>query len=151
MRTRIWLAIGFTLFARGALAAGLTPGKASDVVTLSNGPGDPCVVTGSALDFRVTSNGTLATFSVPAKHVLVVTGIDFTTPATTATNIELFVEKAPNTQRIFLTTVTGGGGSAAIPNAIVGPGASLCVQGTLRTGGGNNPFAVVHGFFAKDK
>jgi len=137
--------------ARGALAAGLGPGKASDVVTLINGAGDPCVVTGGALDFRVTPSGTSQPFSVPAKQVLVVTGIDFTTATTNATDVELFVEKAPNTLQVFLTTVTTGGGSAPIPNAVVGPGASLCVRGTLRAGGDSHVLAVVHGFLAKDK
>jgi hypothetical protein len=151
MRTRIWLAMGLTLFARGALAGVLAPSNASDVVTLSNGPGDPCVVTGGALDFRVTPNGTLEPFSVPAKRVLVVTGIDFSTGTTNATSVELFVEKVPNTKQIFVTSVTGGGGSATIPNAIVGPGSSLCVQATLKAGGASTVFAIVHGFFAKDK
>ena len=143
--------MGLMLFARGALAGVLAPSKASDVVTLSNGPGDPCVVTGGALDFRVTKNGTLEPFSIPAKQVLVVTGIDFNTGTTNATNVEIFVEKVPNTTQIFVTTVTGGGGSATIPNAIVGPGSSLCVRATLKAGGTSTIFAVVHGFFANDK
>ncbi len=151
IRGRIWLAMGLALFSRGALAGVLAPGKASDVVTLSNGPGDPCVVTGGALDFRVTKSGTLEPFSIPAKHVLVVTGIDFTTGTTNATNVEVFVEKAPNTTQIFVTSVTGGGGAAAIPNAIVGPGSSLCVQATLKAGGTSTIFAIAHGFLANDK
>jgi len=151
MRASIAIGVASALFAHAALAGTLAPSKPSDVVTLSNGPGDPCVVTGAALDSRVEPDGTATEFAVPPRSVLVVTGVDFTLSTDGAANVELFVEKAPNTTPIFVTTVTGGGGSATIPNVIVGSGSSLCIQATIRAGGTEALLAVVHGFLAKDK
>jgi hypothetical protein len=145
----------FVLVLAGTLAAPaaagpLTPTRPSDVVTLVNGAGNPCTVTGSALDLRVQPDGTRVPFAVPPGRVLVVTGIDFTTPDAAATDVELFVERPPDASQVFVTS-TAGGGSASIPDVIVGSGSALCVRAVPKGGGASPVLAVVHGFLAKDK
>ena len=151
MRGAVCTGLASALIAHAAFAGPLAPSKSSDIVTLTTGPGDACVVTGSAAHYRVLPDGTRELFSVPDKRVLVVTGIDFVTQVAVPIDVELFVEKAPESAQIFVTGVAAGGGSAAIPNAIVGSGATLCVRGTQKDGGAVAVLAVVHGFVAKDK
>jgi hypothetical protein len=140
-----------------AVAAALAPAKPSQVVTLTNGSGNDCPFLGEAVDTQLFPDGSVQPFTIPAKQVLVITEVDWGVvfgPASAAAVVALSVQPPSATQSIpFFLDVTPAdatgtaGGTAAIANAIVRSGSTVCVAG----GTTGTKQVILRGFLTKDR
>lgn len=146
------------LFARltVASAAGIEPSKPSQTVLLTFA-GTPCPVAGKLVDVQIQTNGAQVPFTIPAKQVLVITGIDWfvaDAPASKAANFALTLQDpggiVPAVGVFFDTALADSSGQAGhiatVSSLIVRPGPLLCA-----TSAGSTPTAIIRGFLTKDK
>jgi len=143
----------------------LAPTKPSQIVTLLAATGESCAGDPDAhpVNVQSKSDGTLSAFTIPADQVLVLTGIAFSVSGgfqeNHAKKLILYGQKAPSGFVALFSTVVFtadtalgpvGGGTAAIPNAIVKPGFEICVKGSDINGSPASSNALVYGFLIKD-
>jgi hypothetical protein len=138
-------------FAQGAA---LAPARASDLVTLVPTGKIDCASGGKQLDTRLLADGTTEPFAIPAKQVLVVTSFDYRIPTTEPAGSSFGVGLVLQTPTLGYPLLFGAafadsnnfatGSVAASAGIAVKPGSALCISG-------DNPYGVVHGYFAKDK
>ncbi|HVH06083.1 MAG TPA: hypothetical protein VNE71_08815 [Myxococcota bacterium] len=140
-----------------SFAGALAPAKASDLVVAATSNSAPdCPITGRAFDVRFLPDGTEEPFVIPPKHVLVITSVDFNLstsppqPDQTATPVVALRTALNSVPLLQGSTFTDGNGNAsgtmvASAGVPVRPGPTLCILG------GDTPYAILHGFFAKDK
>jgi hypothetical protein len=144
------LAVGLCL--PSSSAGVVAPKKPSDLRTLT-GSGAACPGAASlrAVDVQLNPDGTNAPFSIPDKHVLVVTSFDVQASGSAGASAEvgLFVSNGTGglSERARCGGIVGSNGfasaSCAIPNgAAVKAGSTLCSAGVV---------VNVRGFLAKDK
>lgn len=149
----------------GAPVWAFGPAKPSDLVTLISSDAHciPDVMMGNptkAINQRVLADGSVVPFVIPARNVLVVTGIEWrqasTGSSTTGEDFYLFTESA-----------AGGLGGVLVdsfspPNASARAGASIPVTGVsikagstvcfqVETGYIETAVAYVHGYLTKDR
>ena len=152
--------LGFALLvATPSFAGPLAPTKASDLVVAGTSNSAPdCPIAGRAFDVRFLPDGTEEPFVIPPKRVLVITSVDFnlssappdpgeTQTAAPVVALQTGTSSVPLLQGSAFSD-TGGqvaGTMVASPGIPVRAGPALCILG------GNTPYGILHGFFAKDK
>jgi hypothetical protein len=135
-------------------APALEPKRASDLVTLFATGEGLCPIAGLSFGTRILSDGTQVPFTIPPKHVLVITGFEFVRDGVTAgqgtTGLVSqqptgAVTASPLLQASGVAAANGfvSGSAVADPGIAVRPGAPLCVGGA--------DAAILRGFLAKDK
>ena len=79
MRHSLLVVIASSLSLASTATAGLLPSKPSQLADVSSGSNISCkfFAQAYAIDTVQESDGTAATFEIPAKHVFVVTSVDF--------------------------------------------------------------------------
>lgn len=153
--TKRTLALAILLLPGVSSAGPLAPGRASDLVTLITKDLTPCAVAGVAFDTRVLPDGSAVPFTIPAKHVLVVTSLHFVAgaaPVAGQTGTAVLTLATATTSHAVLQAVgvtdsdgTYAGSAHSEQGVAVRAGATLCLLGGTSTSG------VLHGFLAKDK
>jgi hypothetical protein len=150
--------------ARSASAAGLGPTKGSQLVTVY-GSGS-CSIPGHtgnslALSKMVAADGTVVTFTIPPKKILVVTDVLANASGEQTGNLlttTVIVGSAAGGTVVagrFESALPGGGATAAFDfshGVAVRTGSTICVQMINLTQGGDTGLsAFAHGYFAPDK
>ena len=144
-------------------SAAVAPRNASDLVTLLSGaPGTGGCAAGKPIDIRTMPDGFNQPFTIPAKMVLVLTGIEwFSTSTGTGTSViqAVFLQAPVGTLTLYSSHVqstSAGAGYAGqqsiIPNVVVKGGVPLCVTQFIDNapGGGSPGYTILHGFLVDD-
>jgi hypothetical protein len=148
-------ALPLALAASSASAGALAPAKASDLVVVGTSPGAiDCIAGGKKFDVRVLPDGTTEPFVIPPKKVLVITSFQFVVSSDPNRSVSPSVNVVPGAltvQRLIMGAATtdangNASGSVVVPNGVRVHAEILCLGN-----GGEHPFGLVQGFFAKDK
>ncbi len=144
----------FILAPGSAFGGALAPTKASQLVTLS-GSGSTCLSGLKKMDTQAHGDGTTAAFTIPAGMVLIITGAEW--DATAGGNaVDTFFINLEGTGTATVHVAAGpvgsgaglaGGSTTFSSGIVVKPSTNICVGLNSL----NTPFAVIHGFLAKDK
>jgi hypothetical protein len=156
MPMRVLAALSLALLLPSATLAGpLAPTKASDLVVAGTSNAAPdCPVAGRAFDVRFLPDGTEEPFVIPPKRVLVITSVDFTvtssSPNVTASPV-LSLQSGGVSKSLAIASAMTDANGTATGNVVVPNGVVVRAGPTLCLIGGDAPFGLVHGYFAKDK
>jgi hypothetical protein len=138
-----------------ASAAALAPSKPSQIVTLFQS-GAACPTLGFVIGRLAMSDGTLASFVIPPKQVLVVTGFEWHAENGAAGSgvSAILSTQASGTPAIdyATSTTTFDSNGVAVKNdvtplIVIKPGRTICISVTS----GDFSSGFVHGFLAPDK
>ena len=154
-----------TALATQVLAGPLAPSKPSDVVTLMPNPSDGSNGSCSSPELRVdgiidTTDGSLSSFTIPPKEVLVLTGgtwVDTSVTPNANAFLLLSLRTGTTSNNLVATTAVrsdaagvAAGAFTLEPGIVIKPGASLCA--VLDVAGTDTVvFPRLTGFLAKDK
>jgi hypothetical protein len=149
------IAIAVLLSLSTAYGGSVSPSKPSQIVTLIQSGAD-CPTAGSVIGLQEMSDGTIASFVIPPKQVLVVTGFEWHADSGTAgsgVSAILSTQASGTTTVDYATsTTTFNSNGVAIKNdvtplIVIKPGRTICIfvtSGLFSSG-------LVHGFLAPDK
>ena len=157
----IAVAVSTLVVSNTAHATELAPRHASDLVTLFAIGGPACPFGGLRMSMRVRSDGLTEPFSIPAEQVLVITDWQWGPVVRGVNAWESATLSLQTGGTNSLVGVSGGntGGAAGVADGRTGSGPSIEGLVAVKPGvficvgsqSGTLPFAVVHGFLAKDK
>jgi len=163
MRHSLLVVIASSLSLASTATAGLLPSKPSQLADVSSGSNISCkfFAQAYAIDTVQESDGTAATFEIPAKHVFVVTSVDFNIqgPASGHRYEAAVSRENPTTGANANITEIAGVSNGSVNATIVIPSGSVVKSGMRLCSvvddftDFSHPIAevIVHGFFAADK
>ena len=149
------IAVAASLLSVPVLGAPLAPTRASSLVTLvaQSGVVTDCPDGGYGFA-QQAADGSFAAFTIPAKHVLVVTSIDWErtgTPAQTVTHSFSSQATGSASRIVALANVLSDANGRAGGTLVIPSGTAIEAGRTVCMDAAGLPFAVLHGYLAKDK